>query len=237
MRLGLGLGQGVDAGPRSVPSQLAAIGWFRANAGVTTVTGKLSAISCQLTGLTLTQGTAGNRLTYTADYGDGAPAIESAATGWISGVSVMSLNSDFTLVGLARHAADSYWFSQNGVTVTTFKFGMRALTTIEAASTTNDAASTVEAVNGTSSANAWHVIVVRRSGATLKVRVGASSDVTATLAGTNTTTIQTIGASRSDGTNALNGAVREVQQYQSHLSDANVTAVIADIKARWPNVP
>lgn len=238
MRLGLGMGAGRMVPPRALAVRLGAIAWYRADVGVTTVAGKVSALEDQVTGVVMTQATAGNRLTYTADYGDGAPAIESAGTGWITGPSVMSLNSDFTLVGLVRHAADSYWFSQNTAAApSTFKFAMRALTTVEAASTTNDAAATVEVVNLTSSANAWHVVIVRRSVNTLKVRVGNSADVTGTLAGTNTTNLQTIGASRSDGSLPLNGAWREIQQYQSHLSDANVALVIADIKARWPNVP
>ena len=109
--IGIGIGLGQEGSPSDpLPIQLGVLGWYRADAGISTSAGKVTgALDQSGNGNDLTQPTGAKQFTYTADFGDGAPVIESAGTAWLYGAASsvpIDPNQDYTVITLLRSHAD-----------------------------------------------------------------------------------------------------------------------------------
>lgn len=178
----------------------------------------------------------------TADFGDGAPSIHFDGTELIYGSNTLDLNSDFTIIAL--HRGDGYAFGLTDQAEASTQEGllMRVISNFMIGYLTQASPTLQHQVNPTGDpGNAWRVAILRRSGSTLKGRVGTGIEHTFTpiiAAGIGCTALA-LGGYRQNNASIPSSAQdwRELQVFAFHVSDAQLPATIADLQARYPSVP
>lgn len=176
----------------------------------------------------------------TADFGDGAPSIR-FETELLYGANPLDMDADFTVVALHLGSGFPLGITDQAEGSTQEGLTWRVVAGFSIAYLTSASPTVQDQANGTGNpGNAWRVTVIRRTGTTLKSRVGTSTQGTATItsAATSTDTLA-LGGYRAGGNSNPSGThdFRELQLYASHLSDSDITSVIADLAARYPSVP
>jgi len=234
------------APPDPLPIQEDVAAWFHAD-DVSTLTLVSSThvdtwIDDAGNGYSVTQATDSKRPIYMADFGDGLPALQltSASVQHLQklGSRPINPNNDYTIILLIQATsgvdskavmsiADST--AANRHLQLQYLFGQAKHRLLADAGTDND-------FNTAMTADAWHIVVMRRNGSTLKTRVDAGAENTLPASGTVTTNSLTIGGLETGaggvGT-TFGGYIREVQFYATHKDDTARDALVAELMTRW----
>jgi len=254
-RLGPQMGIGPGAGPGSGSSytslqvQLGAAAWYRSDdaSKFSLASGKVVTWTDAIASATVTQATDARRPSYTADFGDGGPAVtfDGTAVTFLQqlGTPPVNPNADYTVIALVRAHIDQ----RTAWSIADFSNANRHLMLQYLFSNHKhrllaDSGSDLDLNNANAAVDTWNVSILRRTGTTCKNKIDGAAETTAVQSGatvtTNSTTFGGLEAGTGSGTVAApwDGAIREVQFYPLHLSDANVTTLRDDLRSRYPNV-